>query len=84
MVLEEMLVIDPDIDPVNPAHYQSLEKEGVDCITAMISAFGVDDVKAFCRCNAFKYNWRASSKGGNTDIQKAIWYLNKYLELNKE
>lgn len=74
----------PDDDPVNnPSHYQSLCKDGIDCITAMRHAFGDDVVAAFCKCNAMKYIWRESSKGGNESIQKAIWYLNKYLELNK-
>jgi hypothetical protein len=74
----------PDDDKVNnPSHYQSLYKDGIDCITAMRHAFGDDVVAAFCKCNAMKYIWRESSKGGNESIQKAIWYLNKYLELNK-
>jgi hypothetical protein len=50
----------------------------------MRAAFGDDDVKAFCVCNALKYVYRHKSKGEDTDIQKAIWYLNKYLELNKD
>lgn len=74
----------PGNDPVNnPFHYQSFHKDGIDCITAMRHAFGDDVVAAFCKCNAMKYIWRESSKGGNESIQKAIWYLNKYLELNK-
>ena len=73
----------PQID--NPTHYQSYNPEiNIDCITAMRAAFGDNEVSIFCKLNAFKYNWRASSKGQNTDIGKAIWYLNKYLELNKE
>lgn len=72
----------PKID--NPTHYQSFNTQiNIDCITAMRAAFGDDEVATFCKLNAFKYNWRAQSKGGNVDIGKAIWYLNKYLELNK-
>ena len=75
---------DPDEDMVNnPSHYQSYLKDGIDCITAMQHAFGIEATAIFCKLNAFKYNWRATSKGGNEDISKAIWYLNKYLELNK-
>lgn len=75
----------PDEDRVNsPHHYQSYIKDGIDCITAMQHAFGVEATATFCKLNAFKYNWRASSKNGNEDIQKAIWYLNKYLELGGE
>lgn len=73
---------DPQID--NPNHYQSYNPHiDIDCITAMRAAFGDEDVAIWCKLNAFKYNWRSNSKGGNTDIGKAIWYLNKYLELNK-
>lgn len=73
----------PDDDPVNnPSHYQSMNaKIDIDCITAMRAAFGDYETSVFCKLNAFKYNWRADSKGENTDIKKAIWYLNKFLEL---
>lgn len=76
---------DPNDNQVyNPSHYQSYKKDGIDCITAMQHAFGDEAVATFCKLNAFKYNWRSESKGGNTDIEKAVWYLNKYLELNKK
>lgn len=75
---------DPDDDHVNnPSHYQSYLKDGIDCITAMKHAFGEEPVQHFCITNAFKYIWRHMSKNGMQDIEKAIWYLNKYLELNK-
>ena len=76
---------DPDDDQVNhPSHYQSYVKElNIEAIDCMRAAFGDDDVLAFCLCNAMKYIYRCKSKGGNESIQKAIWYLNKYLELNK-
>jgi hypothetical protein len=67
-------------DNVNhPAHYQ---KEGRrECIEEMIDFFGVEAVKNFCLCNAFKYMYRHEAKNGKEDIQKAIWYLNKYVDL---
>lgn len=74
---------DLDDDPVNPAHYMSYYKDGIDCITAMKHAFGEEAVQHFCITNAFKYIWRHMSKNGMQDIEKAVWYLNKYLELNK-
>lgn len=74
---------DLDDDPVNPAHYMSYYKDGIDCITAMKHAFGEEAVQHFCITNAFKYIWRHMSKNGMHDIEKAVWYLNKYLELNK-
>lgn len=75
----------PDDNQVNhPAHYQSFNNNlNIECIDAMRAAFGDEAVTDFCICNAFKYIWRHQSKNGKTDISKAVWYLNKYLELNK-
>lgn len=75
-----------DYDPVNsPPHYQTLNtKFNIECIDAMRAAFGDDEVSSFCKLNAFKYIWRCSSKGELEDLQKAEWYLNKYIELNKD
>lgn len=66
----------------HPDHYQGSK---IECIEAMLDVFGKEKVSAFCELNAFKYQWRADKKG--TDIQdkkKAIWYLDKYVELNKK
>lgn len=66
----------------HPSHYKNGKYEAIDI---MIDVFGKDKVADFCELNAFKYLWRADNKG--TDIQdkkKAIWYLNKYIELKKE
>ena len=69
----------------NPSHYQSMTKDlNIDCITAMRAAFGDYETAIFCKLNAFKYVWRASSKNGNEDINKAFWYLKKYSELGGE
>lgn len=73
-------------DAVNhPGHYQSYSPElQIECIDAMRAAFGDDGVALWCKLNAFKYIWRESSKGQSTDVKKAIWYLNKYLELDAD
>lgn len=67
-------------DNVNhPAHY---ETNGIECIDAMVASQGIDSVMNYCLCNAFKYIWRCQHKGNcREDIQKAIWYLNKWNEL---
>lgn len=66
-------------DSVNhPSHY---ETNGIECIDAMIAAQGVSAVQDFCICNAFKYIWRHKHKNGAEDIKKAVWYLDKWLEL---
>lgn len=72
---------EPDDEVNNPSHYQSYQKDGIDCITAMKHAFGETAVAHFCIGNAFKYLFRHGSKGGFTDIRKAIWYLKKYEEI---
>ena len=66
-------------DPVNrPEHYTSGK---VECIDAMIEVFGIEAVKSFCLCNAFKYHWRHNLKNGQEDIDKATWYMDKYHDL---
>ena len=66
-------------DMVNhPEHY---ETNGIECFDAIVASQGVDAAKDFCICNAFKYVWRHSHKNGLEDIKKAIWYLNKYVEI---
>ena len=75
-------VLDKEDTVNNPTHYQSMTANlNIDCITAMQAAFGDEEVKAFCKANAMKYIWRSSSKGKNESIKKAIWYLDKFLEL---
>lgn len=70
------------MDNVNhPSHYVS---GGAECIDIMIATQGEEAVKNFCICNAFKYIYRHRSKGGIEDIKKAIWYLNKYIELEEK
>ena len=65
----------------HPKHYTN---GGIECIDAMISAFGKEAVMIYCHVNAFKYIWRSDLKGRVEDIQKAAWYLRKYLELTEE
>ena len=63
----------------HPSHYN---KGNIECIDAMVSAYGKDTVSDFCICNAFKYIWRYKYKNGIEDLKKAQWYLNKIVELN--
>lgn len=66
-------------DVVNhPSHYAS---SSIECIDAMIAAYGKEAVMHFCQCNAFKYQWRFDKKNGVEDLKKAEWYNNKYIEL---
>lgn len=70
-------------DPVNnPSHYT---QGGIECIDAMVAAFGKIQTASFCRCNAFKYLWRAGKKDNTLqDLRKAVWYINKEIELTTE
>ena len=69
------------VDMVNkPPHYTSGKYE---CIEVMADALGTEAVMNFCICNAFKYIFRHKKKNGIEDIQKAKWYLNKYIELEE-
>lgn len=69
-------------DVVNhPSHYETGKFE---CIDVMQEVFGVDAVKDFCLCNAFKYLYRTKRKNGLEDIKKCQWYINKYIELEGE
>lgn len=71
-----------DIITVNPVSHPSHYTQGnIQCIEAMESAFGKEAVAIWCKLNAFKYIWREEHKNGIQDIDKAIWYLNKYKEL---
>ncbi len=61
----------------HPAHYQGKNE----CIDVMLAMFGVEAVKHFCMCNAYKYRFRADKKNGAEDISKAEWYESKLIEL---
>ena len=74
----EIATVDSKPDNVNhPAHYQGAHE----CIEIMQAMFGVEAVKAFCRCNAFKYRFRADRKNGEEDIRKAEWYEDYLMKL---
>ena len=64
----------------HPDHYN---QGGIECIDAMLSAYGNEAVTNFCICNAFKYIWRFRAKNGLEDLNKAKWYLNKAIEISK-
>ncbi len=74
-------IIDNHDNVNHPSHYES---GSVECIEAMIETQGVEAVKSFCVCNAFKYLWRHNNKNALEDIKKARWYLNKFIELEEK
>lgn len=64
----------------HPDHYN---QGNIECIDAMIAAFGVEKVMDWCIMTSFKYHWRYKHKNGKEDIDKARWYLNKFEELSE-
>ena len=65
-------------DNVNhPQHYQGKHE----CIDEMIAMFGVEAVKGFCKCNVYKYRYRAGRKNGEEDLKKAEWYMDYLMKL---
>ena len=73
---------DKPIDMVNsPKHYCDLI-EDYECYEVMKLFFGEEAFIAHCKCNALKYIWRHDKKGGQEDLKKAKWYLDKVREYN--
>ena len=68
-------------DNINhPEHYAGT----IECIDAMIAAYGKEQVAIFCKICAFKYLWRLEKKGDSSvDAGKAQWYLDKYKEMKR-
>lgn len=66
-------------DSINHSNHYNQGK--YECIDVMLDVFG-EDVN-FCIGNAFKYLWRHGQKNGIEDIKKAVWYLQKYIELKE-
>lgn len=64
----------------HPNHYNQGQYE---CIAVMESIYGIEATMNFCLLCAFKYTWRTNDKDGIQDIDKAIWYLQKYKELQE-
>ena len=55
-----------------PAHYNQGD---VECLDAMVSAFGEDAVRQWAHLNSFKYLWRCGHKDdAGQDRKKAIFY----------
>jgi hypothetical protein len=60
-------------DVYAPKHYT---QGNVECIDAMVAAFGKEAVATYCRINAFKYLWRMHDKDSvEMNIMKAVWFL---------
>lgn len=74
------LCVPPKEQVNHPNHYNQGQYE---CIAVMESIYGIEATMDFCLLCAFKYTWRTNDKDGIQDIDKAIWYLKKYKELQE-
>lgn len=74
------LCVSPKEQVNHPNHYNQGKYE---CIAVMESIYGIEATMNFCLLCAFKYTWRTNDKDGIQDIDKAIWYLQKYKELQE-
>jgi hypothetical protein len=65
----------PQPDLVNaPPHYRQGK---IECIDAIRAALTEEEFRGYCKGNAIKYAWREKHKGGDEDLKKAAWYLNR-------
>ena len=68
-------------DNVNhPAHYTKGDIETIDYIVDVLGDF---DALSYCHGNVIKYTGTRLRSKGNTieDAKKAVWYLNKMIEI---
>lgn len=66
----------------HPSHYTHRKHE---CIDEMVALFGIESVIEFCKCNAWKYRYRAIKKGDyEKDMEKSDWYISKMMELQEK
>lgn len=68
---------------INPSHYRTGKLE---VITIMKDKLSPEEFKGFCKGLILKYIYRADSKNGIEDYEKAEWYLKcliKYLKENQ-
>lgn len=65
------------VDIVNhPPHYTTGK---VECIEAIEAALTPEEFRGYVKGVVIKYMWREKHKGGDEDLQKARWYLNRLI-----
>ena len=61
----------------HPPHYN---QKGIECIDAIEAATDTG-FEYYLQGNIMKYLWRYRYKDGSQDLKKALWYLNKLIEI---
>lgn len=70
-----------DKDNVNsPEHYT--QTENMECIDAIDGMLG-DNLAHYYRGAILKYLWRYEYKGGIQDLEKAQWYLQRLIKMER-
>ena len=68
-------------DLVNhPSHYTD---GGIECIDAIEAALTAEEFRGYCKGNNLKYTWRERHKGGTESLKKALWYLDRLIQLDE-
>lgn len=68
-------------DLVNhPSHYTNGD---IECIDAIKSALTPEEFRGYCKGSTLAYVWRERHKGGDQDIHKANWFLNRLVQEGK-
>lgn len=69
-------------DMVNePPHYK---QHVMQCIDEMVEVFGADAVIDYCKCNVWKYRYRAPFKDdADEDNMKSDWYMHAMRDLKE-
>jgi hypothetical protein len=65
-------------DLVNhPPHYAQGD---IECIDAIEAALTPEEFRGYCKGNVIKYTWRERHKGGDQDLGKTRWYVERLIE----
>jgi hypothetical protein len=78
--LKEIVKLMETKDNINPDHYKSKPKETIERLQDNLTA---GEFKGYLKGNILKYLDRYEHKNGVEDLNKAQWYLNKLIELEK-
>ena len=67
-------------DKINPDHYKKGE---IECIDAMVAAYGEEEVRIYSKLAAFKYGWRRGDKDEEAqEVGKQKWYLDRSIGID--
>ena len=67
-------------DPINPDHYKL---NGVELIDILRSVLTPEEYKGLLKGSIYQYLFRYERKNGIEDLKKALWYLDKLLEISR-